>query len=127
MKRLIAFAFSLWFASSLSADTLRGVVTAPDGQPLAGVSVAVNELSHVTGGDGRFAFDVPAGTYRLRASRDSFKTQTLDVTTSQDVTITLKPALAENIVVSGIRADVETPVTKTDLTRADIEKNYYGQ
>jgi len=31
------------------------------------------------------------------------------------------------MVVSGIRADVETPVTKSDLTRADIEKNYYGQ
>ena len=127
MKKLIAVAFSLLFSTALFADTLRGVVTAPDGQPLAGVSIAVNELSRVTGGDGRFAFDLPAGTYRLRARRDSFKTQTLDVTTSQNVTIAMTPALAENIIVSGIRADVETPVTKTDLTRADIEKNYYGQ
>ncbi|HYS53634.1 MAG TPA: TonB-dependent receptor plug domain-containing protein [Thermoanaerobaculia bacterium] len=38
-----------------------------------------------------------------------------------------KPVLAESIVVAGIRADAETPVTKTDLKRADIEKNYYGQ
>ena len=38
-----------------------------------------------------------------------------------------KPAFAETIVVAGIRADAETPVTKTDVKRADIEKNYYGQ
>ena len=37
------------------------------------------------------------------------------------------PALAETIVVAGIRADAETPVTKTDLKRDAIEKNYYGQ
>jgi iron complex outermembrane receptor protein len=38
-----------------------------------------------------------------------------------------KPVVSESIVVSGIRATAETPVTKTNLTRADIEKNYYGQ
>src|SRR5438128_103195 len=38
-----------------------------------------------------------------------------------------KPAFAETIVVAGIRADAETPVTRTDVKRADIEKNYYGK
>src|SRR5512141_309427 len=37
------------------------------------------------------------------------------------------PVLAESIVVSGIRADAETPVTKTDIKRERIEKEYYGQ
>jgi len=37
------------------------------------------------------------------------------------------PALAEAIVVSGIRADAETPVTKTDIPREEIEKQYHQQ
>jgi len=37
------------------------------------------------------------------------------------------PVLAESIVVSGIRATDETPVTKTDIKRERIEKDYYGQ
>ena len=41
--------------------------------------------------------------------------------------ITLRPLLAENIVVSGIRAEAETPVTKPDVSRAEIERDYYGQ
>src|SRR5437762_7029216 len=38
-----------------------------------------------------------------------------------------KPVLKESIVVSGIRAEAKTPVTKTDLDRTTIEKDYYGQ
>lgn len=37
------------------------------------------------------------------------------------------PKFEENIVVAGIRAEPETPVTKSDLTRDEIEKTYYGQ
>src|SRR5436853_1293045 len=38
-----------------------------------------------------------------------------------------KPALAETIVVSGIRADETTPVTKSNIDRADIERDYHQQ
>src|SRR5437660_5986358 len=38
-----------------------------------------------------------------------------------------KPALKESIVVSGIRADEKTPVTKTDIDKETIDKAYYGQ
>jgi iron complex outermembrane receptor protein len=37
------------------------------------------------------------------------------------------PAFAEAIVVSGIRADDETPVTHTDVTRDEIAEQYHGQ
>src|SRR5205823_8353092 len=56
-----------------------------------------------------------------------FQTQSTSSAAGSELSITLKPALAENIIVSGIRAVAETPVTKTDISRADIEKNYYGQ
>src|SRR5436190_12883562 len=38
-----------------------------------------------------------------------------------------KPILHESIVVSGIRAEEKTPVTKTDIDKETIEKDYYGQ
>src|SRR5258707_9695156 len=38
-----------------------------------------------------------------------------------------KPVLKESIVVSGIRAEEKTPVTKTDVDKETIEKDYYGQ
>lgn len=37
------------------------------------------------------------------------------------------PVFNETMVVSGIRAEEETPVTKTDIPREEIEKRYYGQ
>src|SRR5215210_2423511 len=37
------------------------------------------------------------------------------------------PQYSESIVVSAIRADDEMPVTKTDITREEIKKQYYGQ
>ena len=37
------------------------------------------------------------------------------------------PQFAETIVVSAIRADEETPVTKTDIDREEIDEQYHGQ
>src|SRR5262245_7998861 len=38
-----------------------------------------------------------------------------------------KPVLKESIVVSGIRAEEKTPVTKTDVDKETMAKDYYGQ
>jgi iron complex outermembrane receptor protein len=38
-----------------------------------------------------------------------------------------KPAVAESIVVSGIRAEEATPVTKTNVEREEIEREYHEQ
>ena len=106
---------------------LSGIVVTPDRQPIAGATVSIENRELTTAADGRFQFDLPPGTYALRVSRNGFATQTVSVANGQEATIVLKPALAESIVVSGIRAEPETPVTKTDISRAQIEKSYYGQ
>ena len=43
------------------------------------------------------------------------------------VATTAAPPYSESIVVSAIRADEETPVTKTDIPREEIKKQYHGQ
>src|SRR5687767_14573218 len=40
---------------------------------------------------------------------------------------TTNPQFSETMVVSAIRAEEQTPVTKTDVPREDIEERYHGQ
>src|SRR5207302_5056527 len=66
----------------------------------------------------------------IRVSRNGF--QAAAVATGAGaalapVEITLQPALAESIVVSGIRAEAKTPVTKSDIEKGDIERDYHWQ
>ena len=107
---------------------LSGIVFDPNHHPIGGATVTVENAQPVTtAADGRFRFDVPRGTYTLRVTQGGFQPRTIAATAGEDVAITLRPLLAENIVVSGIRAEAETPVTKTDVSRAEIERDYYGQ
>ena len=66
-----ALALALLSAAA-SADPLGGRVVGPDGQPVAGASVTVSgplaaPVTVITGADGRFSLDLPAGTVTLRA------------------------------------------------------------
>ena len=56
------------------AGTINGVVTGPGGGPLSGATVRVpaRGVSAETGDDGRFAIDVPPGTYNLRVTHPSY-------------------------------------------------------
>lgn len=110
----------------LLAAILRGIVITPTGQPIGGALVATDgQRQTVSDAAGRFALDLPGGSHTLTVSKSGFQTASMNA--SADTSVVLKPALAETIVVSGIRADAATPVTKSDLTRADIERDYTGQ
>src|SRR5713226_8544695 len=111
----------------LLAAILRGVVVAPNGQPVDHASVVAGDHRSTSDASGHFALEVPEGSYTVTISRGGFQTATVEATTGQEVDITLRPALAETIVVSGIRAEAGTPVTKSDLDRAEIDRRYYGQ
>jgi iron complex outermembrane receptor protein len=50
-----------------------------------------------------------------------------DCVDSSGAKIDCPPALEESIVVSGIRAEEGTPVTKTNVERAEIEREYHQQ
>ncbi|HJT16426.1 MAG TPA: TonB-dependent receptor [Thermoanaerobaculia bacterium] len=112
----------------LLAAILSGTVVDSNHHPVAGATVTIEQFPpQTTNADGQFRFDLPRGTYALRVSDGGFQALTTSAATGSDVTITLRPLLAESIVVSGIRAEAETPVTKSEVTHADIERDYYGQ
>ncbi|HUJ16203.1 MAG TPA: TonB-dependent receptor [Thermoanaerobaculia bacterium] len=110
------------------AALLSGIVVDSSHHPISGAAVSIDSFApQSTDNEGRFRFDLPPGVYTLRVTQNGFQAQSVRATSGEELTVTLHPLLEENIVVSGIRAEAETPVTKTDLTRADIERDYYGQ
>src|SRR3954453_16219002 len=104
--------------------TIHGVVKDPNGAPVAGAVVTIDAARAVTDASGAFVLEVaPAGT--LRVTHAGF--QPANVAAAESVEITMHPALSDSIVVSGIRAEATTPVTKTDVPREEIEKRYHQQ
>lgn len=110
------------------AATLSGTIKDSTGQPLSGATVSIaNVRSVTTDKAGAFAVELPDGTYELRVTHPGFETETQRVSAGDSVDVTLDPAFSETMVVSAIRAEAETPVTKTDIAREEIEQQYHGQ
>jgi iron complex outermembrane receptor protein len=110
------------------AATLSGTVKDSHGNPLSGATVSVaNVRSVTTDAAGAFALDLPDSTYDVRVTHPGFATETHRVNANDRLDIALDPAFTEAMVVSAIRAEAETPITKTDLAREEIEQQYYGQ
>lgn len=110
------------------AATLSGTVKDPTGHPLSGATVSVvNVRSITTDAAGAFALDLPESAYELRVTHPGFAAETHRVNAGQTLDITLDPAFAETMVVSAIRAEAATPITKTDIAREEIEQQYHGQ
>jgi iron complex outermembrane receptor protein len=122
MRALRLLFVFLFLTLGVHAATITGVVKAPSGQPIEGATVDVDGRTVLTGADGRFTLDVPDASRAVRVSRSGFQSLTA---AAGDVT--LQPALAESIVVSGIRAEAKTPVTKSDVERAEIAQAYHWQ
>jgi iron complex outermembrane receptor protein len=127
MSAFIRFTALLLFAAELAAATISGTVVDSDGKAVPGANVEIVNVRVRTTSGGAFAFEVPPGNYRLRVGHRGFRSETRSVNAGEVVSIALQPAAEETITVSGIRAEAETPVTKTDIDRHEIERNYHGQ
>ena len=110
------------------AATLSGTVKDSSGHPLSGATVSVaNVRSITTDSAGAFALELPESTYEVRIAHPGFATEMRRVPSGEHLDVTLDPAFAETMVVSAIRAEAETPVTKTDIAREEIDQQYHGQ
>src|SRR6185436_1687266 len=85
--RVIAL-LSLLFALPLAAQTvIRGRVTLPDGSPLPGVTVSIDNppITVVTDADGNFMLTIPAGSARIvnvTAALEGFQSRTASIDAS---------------------------------------------
>ncbi len=143
-RSLFLFAATLLFCllqapfpaeAAVSAGSVRGTVTGPDGKPLGGVPLLLrNDISgfHAetrTDKDGRFLFfNVPFNPYELHVEVQGFQTQhiKLDVhsVAPLDVPVTLAlQAVAENV---KVEAEGAATVLETDSpsSHLDIDKSF---
>ena len=121
------FLAALVLASFNLSAAIRGVVRDGAGQPLPGATVSASGRSVMTDAAGAFVLELPAGTHSVRFTHPGFAPVTRVESSGATLDVTLQPAFAETMVVSAIRAEAETPVTKTDIAREEIERRYHGQ
>jgi outer membrane cobalamin receptor len=129
------FATALLLSRTVSAATLSGRVTDPDGRPVAGARiVVVGALGAVadreSNSDGRFEIDaLPAGAYGIHVVKDGFTADPIRTEVSASETRAIDfalrvSAIAESIVVSA--SQIELPLSRTTdamtaITAADLE------
>ena len=114
---------------------ITGVVTAHGGGVVTGasVSVAPTGVAVVTDEGGRYRLDVAPGEYLLHVSAAGLAPGELTVRvtgagwTVADVVLEPASRFSDEVTVVAVRARVETPVTKTDVTREEIVQRNVGQ
>lgn len=100
--------------------------------PDATVQLLPTDRFVVTDSSGKFTFDnVPAGSYTLltRYLGHNEKSMPLEVSDSTEVIIILKeaPLVTDEIIVQATRAVSSTPATYTDVGKAEIASQNFGQ
>ena len=118
--------------SAQTAVVVRGVVHDAEGAPLPGVSVTLGGLEAHTDAAGRWSLSPGAGSHTLVVSLDGFLSVTREVRVAPglgpiEVVLARPLHLSEDVVVRAVRAEERTPVTKTDIDRAQIEAVNRGQ
>ena len=134
MKRIslllaASFVLTLFATASLAqsgSSSVRGLVTDPQGSPVAGAAVTLANSernfsrSQTTNTDGNYLFKpVPAGTYRLEVEMKGFKkslitTVQAQVDTPTDVNVQLEVGSVSETV--NITSAGEAPINTTDAT-----------
>lgn len=116
-------------------QTVKGIVKGPDGLPLPGVKVDVDETFFRSYSDetGSFLFaKVKSGTYNFNFSLTGFvsKTEIVEVSNSEvilNISLEQNTQLIEEMLVKYVVADDKTPTTYTNLNTKQIESANYGQ
>jgi len=115
MNLIVVILAVLFFSESLAAAQtvlLRGTILDPSGAVIPDADVRVSQSGRVAGqrksdSTGNFAFDLPAGDYRLQVSAADFRTYVQNVR----VTPNMRP-LSVSLVLAGVNAAVDVAPTE---------------
>ncbi|MBI2215302.1 MAG: TonB-dependent receptor [Acidobacteria bacterium] len=123
----LAFAF-LPLVARASDTPCRARIVAPNGDAVAGARVAAANIVVTTGQDGAFVIPSPSPAMELVVTHPRYKPLTTSGATCGEILeLQPLPQIADELVVTAIRADDATPVTKKDIGRGEIDERYQGQ
>lgn len=116
-----------------------GTVRTAHGAPVAGATIVATaapspeaHASTSTDAQGTWAILVPPGRVTITVAHQDYMTFARHLvvaadTTGIDIELSVTPRFAEDVVVAAVRAPADTPVTKRDITRDEIERLNHGQ
>ncbi|MEQ8524062.1 TonB-dependent receptor [Gracilimonas sp.] len=130
----LLFTIPLFFNAEVQAQTVTGkVLDAQSKEPLQGAAVRQQGTSRgaVTQDDGSFELQLSQnGEEALLITYLGYKDQEVDVSDDkQNLEIFLYPEtyIGDDVFVSAVRVDESSPITYTNVERAEIEKRNLGQ
>lgn len=135
-QALVWTVLGLVFAAAAEAATLAGVVTDPTGSTVPDARVTLRDIATgverqmVTGADGRYRFDVDAGSYLLVVTRTGFseaaRTVRLEADARADVPVTLElGSFTADVTVTAVRSERElrqVPLHVDTIPAAAVEQ-----
>jgi iron complex outermembrane receptor protein len=134
MKQLLVFSISvLSILSGVCQNSVSGVVTSENGNPLVGASIFVKNAykGSVTNSEGFYQLDLDDGQYSLSVQHLGYKTMISEVIVSgdrqQNFQLELNPFLSDEFVLEATRLDEQSPFAFQNLSKEDIEQNNLGQ
>lgn len=132
MKRLIflsCFLFLTFFGFS-QTYTLSGTVKSHD-KPLTGVNISVKNTAKgtVSDLDGNYQLKLPKGNYIVVFSYGNEKTINVELNKNQTLNVDLTNAqnALDEVFISSIRVDADSPVTHSNLSHKELEERNLGQ
>lgn len=133
LKFTTLFLLLFSFAQAVQAQTLQGQVLDQNTQtPLEGATVIETGTTNGTATDssGEFSLRLLSTDGQITVRFVGYQTQTVSVDEISDrLTIRLnpQPITTGEVFVSALRADDSTPIAYSNISRADIESQNYGQ
>ncbi|NOZ34630.1 MAG: TonB-dependent receptor [Chlorobi bacterium] len=135
MKKFKIFVVLILFGINSYAQKISGTVENENGEKVPEVIVTISKINKTTATNqkGYFEFDnLKKGNYTLSFSFIGYETteKTISLTNNNaELTILLKHSdiIADEVIVTAIRADENTPVAYTNIEKSEIDKQNNGQ
>ena len=138
-NKIFILVLTLFLISPLNAfqeGTVTGIVSARgSGAPLTGANVIVEGtgLGTMSGENGKFSLQLPAGKYIISASYIGYEIAKKEVHVGEqplEIHFSLKPTIipGQEVVITVTRAvERKTPVAFVDIPRQNLEERYWAQ
>ncbi|MCF6364943.1 MAG: TonB-dependent receptor [Bacteroidales bacterium] len=135
MKKLSLLLIMLILGMQIYAQKINGIITNETGEKLPGVTLKLEGTYLITVSDkeGYFSFNnVSAGNYKIEASYIGYETAKKEVSVSGkdiqvDFMLKVSDIMADEVVITALRADLKTPIAFTNIEKEDIEKKNTGR
>ncbi|NPA37475.1 MAG: TonB-dependent receptor [Chlorobi bacterium] len=137
MNRIAFFLFVFLYSGAFinAQYKISGTVTDENNKPMPGVNVAIEGTFEgtITNSSGKYELNLKKkGSYQIDFSFVGYEKQSIPVTLSKDelsVNVKMKPSviIANEVVVSAIRANKEIPVTYSEIDAGEIKELNYAK